>query len=502
MEFSVKSGAPEKQRSSCLIVGVFEARKLSDAAETIDKASDGHLSAITRRGDMEGELGDTLLIHAVPHIQAERVLLVGLGKEREFDLNALIKATTAAVKALYCRGTTECVSHLTELDIKGIEFEQIIRQSVLAIDAAVYRFDQLKSTPAPGPRRPLRKVTFITPSRRGLLEAEASVREAMAISSGIHLTKNLANLPPNLCTPTILADHARKLTETHPALTVEVLDQSRMEALGMNALLAVAKGSSEAPKLIVMEHTGGNADDAPIVLVGKGVTFDSGGISLKPGLDMDQMKYDMAGGAAVIGIISIVAELRLPINVVGIVPSVENMPDGKALKPGDVVKSMSGQTIEVLNTDAEGRLILCDALTYAKRFKPELVIDMATLTGAIVIALGRVPSGLFSNHKSLAQEITKAGEASNDRVWELPLWDDYQPLLKSNFADMANIGGREGGALTAAAFLSRFTKDYRWAHLDIAGTAWNTGENKGATGRPVALISEFLLKRAKANGPS
>ncbi|WP_407275365.1 leucyl aminopeptidase [Halothiobacillus sp. DCM-1] len=497
LEFSVKSGAPEKQRSSCLIVGVYEARKLSEAAETIDKSSGGYLSAITRRGDMEGELGDTLLIHGVPNIQAERVLLVGLGKEREFDLPALLKATTAAVKALHYRGTTECVSHLTELDIRGVELEQILRQSALAIDAAIYRFDQLKSSPDPAPRRPLRKVTFITPSRRGLLEAENAVREAMAISSGIALTKNLANLPPNLCTPSLLADHARKLTETHPHLAVEVLDQSRMETLGMHALLAVAKGSTEAPKLIVMEHLGGEADTPPIVLVGKGVTFDSGGISLKPGLDMDQMKYDMAGAAAVIGLISIVAELKLPINVVGIVPTVENMPSGNALKPGDIIKSMSGQTIEVLNTDAEGRLILCDALTYAKRFKPELVIDMATLTGACVIALGRVPSGLFSNTRSLAQELIRAGETSGDRVWELPLWDEYQAQLKSNFADMANIGGREGGALTAAAFLARFTKDYKWAHLDIAGTAWVTGDNKGATGRPVALLSEFLIKRAR-----
>jgi leucyl aminopeptidase len=358
----------------------------------------------------------------------------------------------------------------------------------------------LKSIPDPGPRRPLRKVTFITPSRRALLEAEASLREAMAISSGIHLTKNLGNMPPNICTPTTLAEEARSLAVTHPNLMVEVLDQTRMEALGMHALLAVAKGSREAPKLIVMEHMGGPADEPPIVLVGKGVTFDSGGISLKPGADMDQMKYDMAGAAAVIGIMSVVAELRLPINVVGIVPSVENMPGGDALKPGDIIKSMSGQTIEVLNTDAEGRLILCDALTYAKRYKPETVIDMATLTGACVIALGRVPSGLLSNHKALAQELLKAGETSHDRAWELPLWDEYQPQLKSNFADMANIGGREGGALTAAAFLSRFTKDYRWAHLDIAGTAWNVGENKGATGRPVGLISEFLIKRARANG--
>ncbi len=498
LEFSVKSGAPEKQRTACLIVGIFESRKLSTAAEAIDQASNGYLSAITRRGDMEGELGDTLLIHGVPGIQAERVLLVGLGKEREFDLNALVKATTASVKALHYRGTAECVSHLTETEIKNADHEQVLRQSILAIDSALYRFDDLKTTPEPTPRRPLRKVTFIIPSRRGLMEAEAALREATAISNGIQLAKNLANQPGNYCTPTTLAEQARKLTQTYPDLAVEVLDQTRMENLGMNALLAVAKGSAEPPKLIVMEHMGGKAEDAPIVLVGKGVTFDSGGISIKPGADMDQMKFDMGGAAAVLGTIAVVAELRLPINVIGIVPTVENMPDGAALKPGDVIKSMSGQTIEVLNTDAEGRLILCDALTYAGRYKPDTVIDLATLTGACIIALGRVPSGLLSNNKSLAQELIKAGDVTNDRVWEMPLWDEYQELLKSNFADMANIGGREGGTITAAAFLSRFTKEYRWAHLDIAGTAWVTGERKGATGRPVSLLSEYLLRRARA----
>ncbi|WP_322521035.1 leucyl aminopeptidase [Guyparkeria halophila] len=496
LEFSVKSGAPEKQRTACLIVGVFESRRLTAAAETIDRVSDGFVSAITRRGDMDGELGDTLLLHGVPNVQADRVMLVGLGKERELDTRGLVKATRAAVEALHHRGTAECVSHLSEIDVRGVSMEQVLRQSIVAIDDALYRFDELKTDRDLGPRRPLRKVTFILPTRRELMEAERYVREATAISNGMRMAKNLANMPANLLTPTTMAEHARKMTETHLHLSVEVLDASRMESLGMNALLAVAKGSSEPPKMIVMEHMGADADTPPIVLVGKGVTFDTGGISLKPGPDMDQMKFDMGGAAATIGVMSAVAEMQLPINVVGIVPTVENMPDGAALKPGDVIRSMSGQTIEVLNTDAEGRLILCDALTYAARYKPAAIVDIATLTGAVIVALGRHPSGLLSNHDPLAKELLRAGEAANDRAWQLPLWDEYQDQLKSNFADMANIGGREGGSITAAAFLSRFVKEHHWAHLDIAGTAWKVGDAKGATGRPVPLLAEFLMQRA------
>ncbi|HZJ81063.1 MAG TPA: leucyl aminopeptidase, partial [Guyparkeria sp.] len=497
LEFSVKSGAPEKQRTACLIVGVFESRRLSAAAETIDQVSDGFISAITRRGDMDGDLGDTLLLHGVPNIQADRVMLVGLGKERELDTRGLIKATRAAVEALHHRGTAECVSHLSEINVRGGSIKQVLRQSVVAIGDALYRFDDLKTDRDLGPRRPLRKVTFILPTRRELMEAERYVREATAISNGMRMAKNLANMPGNLLTPTTMAEHARKMTETHLHLSVEVLDQSRMEALGMNALLAVARGSNEPPKLIVMEHMGADADTPPIVLVGKGVTFDSGGISIKPGADMDQMKFDMGGAAATIGVMSAVAEMQLPINVVGIIPTVENMPDGAAMKPGDVIRSMSGQTIEVLNTDAEGRLILCDALTYATRYKPAAIIDIATLTGACVIALGHHPSGLLSNHDPLAQEVLQAGDNVNDRAWQLPLWDEYQEQLKSNFADMANIGGRAGGTITAAAFLSRFVGDYHWVHLDIAGTAWKEGEEKGATGRPVPLLAEFLMNRAQ-----
>ena len=497
LEFSVKSGAPEKQRTACLIVGVFESRRLTPSAEVIDRVSDGFLSAITRRGDMDGEIGDTLLLHGVPNIQADRVLLVGLGKERELDTRGLVKATRAAVEALHHRGTAECVSHLTEIDVRGSSLEHVLRQSIVAIEDTLYRFDELKTDKELGPRRPLRKVTFILPHRKDLMEAERWVREATAISNGVRVAKNLANRPGNLLTPSTLADYARKMTETHVNLQVEVMDASRMESLGMNALLAVAKGSSEPPKMIVMEHMGADADTKPIVLVGKGVTFDSGGISIKPGADMDQMKFDMGGAAATIGVMSAVAEMQLPINVVALVPTVENMPDGAALKPGDVIRSMSGQTIEVLNTDAEGRLILCDALTYAGRYKPQSVIDMATLTGACIIALGRNPSAVLGNHEPLVNELLRAGETANDRAWQLPLWDEYQDQLKSNFADMANIGGREGGTITAAAFLSRFTQEYQWAHLDIAGTAWKVGEAKGATGRPVPLLAEFLMKRAE-----
>jgi len=497
LEFSVKSSVPEKEHSACLIVGIFESRKLTKAAESIDRASDGFISTIVRRGDMDGELGDSLLLHAVPGIQAERVLLVGLGKEQEFDIKALRKAMAASVKALDHRGTSECVSYLTELDVRGTELNDTLKHSVIAIEDALYRFDELKTDKDDAPRQPLRRMVFSIPTHHALLDAESALREGMAIASGMQLTRDLANRPGNICTPSYLAEQARKLNDTYPALMVEVLDESHMSQLGMGALLAVAKGSREAPKFIIMKHTGLDADTPPIVLVGKGVTFDSGGISLKPGAGMDEMKFDMSGAAAVIGIMAVCAELRLPLNVVALIPSVENMADGNALKPGDIVTSMSGQTIEVLNTDAEGRLILCDALTYAERYKPEVVIDMATLTGACVIALGREPSGLFANHQDLAQELIEAGEAAMDRVWQMPLWDEYQDLLKSNFADMANIGGREGGAITAACFLSRFTKEYRWAHLDIAGTAWVTGDKKGATGRPVPLMSEFLIRRAQ-----
>ncbi|MBZ0070332.1 MAG: leucyl aminopeptidase [Gammaproteobacteria bacterium] len=495
MEFSVKSGNPEKQRCGCIVIGVFEPRKLSAAGKALDKASGGFLTTLLRRGDLAGHAGQTLLTHGVPNILSERVLLVGCGKEREFDVNTYRKAVATAARTLGDTGATDAVSYLTELPLKGHDIYWKVRDSVQTTADTLYLFDQLK-TSKDKPRRPLRKLVLNVPGRRDLGDGERGIRDGMAIAAGMKLAKDLGNLPGNICTPAYLAEQARGLKKQSRKLHVEVLEEADMEKLGMGSLLSVARGSRQPAKLIVMDYRGGHKGDKPVVLVGKGVTFDAGGISLKPGQAMDEMKFDMCGAASVLGALTACAQLGLPLNVVGIVPATENLPDGQATKPGDIVTSMSGQTIEVLNTDAEGRLILCDALTYAERFKPAAVIDIATLTGACVIALGKHAAGLLSNHGPLAAELLNCGTTAGDRCWELPLWDDYQPQLDSNFADMANIGGREAGTITAACFLSRFTKDYHWAHLDIAGVAWNQGKEKGATGRPVPLLMQFLLGRA------
>ena len=322
--------------------------------------------------------------------------------------------------------------------------------------------------------------------------AQRHVAIGQAIGEGSNLTKNLANMPGNVCTPTYLAKTAREMGKKY-AMPTTVLDEARMKKLGMGALLSVSSGSREPAKLISLEYNGGEKDQAPVVLVGKGLTFDAGGISIKPAAAMDEMKYDMCGGATVLGVMHALGELKLPINVVGVVASSENLPDGAANKPGDVVTSMKGLTIEILNTDAEGRLLLCDALTYVEKFKPDVVIDIATLTGACMVALGQQASGLFSNDDKLADALLAAGDESGDRAWRLPVWDEYQPQLNSNFADLANIGGRFAGAGTAACFLQRFAEDYNWAHLDIAGTAWKGGASKGATGRPLGLLMQYLL---------
>ncbi len=497
MEFSVKSGNPEKQRCGCIVIGVFEPRKLSAAGKALDKASGGFLTTLLRRGDLAGRAGQTLLTHGVPNILSERVLLVGCGKEREFDVNTYRKAVATAARTLGDTGATDAVSYLTELPLKGHDIYWKVRDSVQTTADTLYLFDQLK-TSKDKPRRPLRKLVLNVPGRRDLGDGERGIRDGMAIAAGMKLAKDLGNLPGNICTPAYLAEQARGLKKQSRKLHVEVLEEADMEKLGMGSLLSVARGSRQPAKLIVMDYRGGHKGDKPVVLVGKGVTFDAGGISLKPGQAMDEMKFDMCGAASVLGALAACAQLGLPLNVVGIVPATENLPDGQATKPGDIVTSMSGQTIEVLNTDAEGRLILCDALTYAERFKPAAVIDVATLTGACVIALGKHAAGLLSNHGPLAAELLNCGTTAGDRCWELPLWDDYQPQLDSNFADMANIGGREAGTITAACFLSRFTKDYHWAHLDIAGVAWNQGKEKGATGRPVPLLMQFLLERASS----
>jgi leucyl aminopeptidase len=496
MEFTIKSGSPEKQRSACVVVGVFDNRKPSLSAELIDRASNGYISEIIRRGDMEGKLGATLLLHNVRGTLADRVLLVGLGKERDFREREFRSAIRAAVRLLNETGSYEAVVYLTEEKVKRREVAWRVEHAVVVAMEAVYRFDQMKSQPA-DVRRPLRKLTLSVPQRSDLAAGEAAAARGLAIAHGMDLARDLGNLPGNICTPTHLAERAQALAR-ELGFKCEVFDRPKLEELKMGSFLSVTNGSDQAPKFIVLEYFGGPKKQKPLVLVGKGITFDSGGISLKPGNDMDQMKFDMCGAASVLGAFRAVAELKAKVNLIGLVPTCENMPNGKATKPGDVVRSMSGQTIEVLNTDAEGRLILCDALTYAERYEPAAVVDIATLTGAMVVALGHVACGVFSNSDSLGRALLNAGEDAFDRGWQLPLWDDYHEGLNSNFADFATIGGRAGGSITAACFLSKFAKKFDWAHLDIAGVAWKEGKEKGATGRPVPLLTTWVLSQETA----
>ena len=494
MDFSVKSGSPEKQRTACVVVGVFEPRKLSSSAQHLDESANGFISSLIRKGDMEGKTGQTLLLHNVKNTLCDRILLVGCGKEREFTSSQYNKVVAKAVQKLNETGSMEAVFYLTELPVKNNDINQKIRHLVLSTTRTLYQFNELKSQ-KDSTRRPLRKITIMVNNRRDLLKREQSLREAIGISEGIHLAKDLGNMPGNYCTPSYLAEKANGLAITYNRLETEVLDESQIEALKMGAFLSVSKGSREEARLIIMKYNGGGESEKPVVLIGKGVTFDSGGISLKPGAAMDEMKYDMCGAASVMGTINAIAAMELNINVVAIIPATENLPDGLATKPGDIVTSMSGKTIEILNTDAEGRLILCDAISYSEQFNPEVVIDVATLTGACIVALGRQAAALFSNHSPLTHDIENAAKQTDDKVWELPLWDEYHEQLKSNFADIANIGGRDAGSITAACFLSKFARKSHWAHLDIAGVAWESGKNKGATGRPVSLLCQYLINR-------
>lgn len=497
MEFSVKSGSPEKQRSACVVVGVFETRRLSPVAEQLDKISEGYISALLRRGELEGKPGQTLLLHQAPNVLSERILLIGCGKERELDEHQYKQMIQKTINTLNETGSMEAVCFLTELHVKGRNTYWKVRLAVEMAQETLYSFTQLK-TSKNEPRRPLRKMVFNLSGRRELTSGERAIQHGLAIASGIRTAKDLGNMPPNICNAAYLASQARQLADLYSQnITTRVIGEQEMKELGMHAWLAVGQGSGNESLMSVIQYRGNPVENAPpIVLIGKGLTFDSGGISIKPAESMDEMKYDMCGAAAVHGVMRIVAELQLPLNVTGILAGCENMPGGRAYRPGDVLTTLSGQTVEVLNTDAEGRLVLCDALTYAERFAPEVVIDVATLTGACVIALGHHITGLMANHNPLAHELMSASEQTGDRAWRLPLSEEYQEQLDSNFADMANVGGRPGGAIVAGCFLSRFARKYHWAHLDIAGTAWRSGKKKGATGRPVAMLAQFLLNRA------
>ena len=493
MEFTIKTGTPEELKRACVVVAAYSDGTLTPAAQSLDAITEGALSRVIKQGDLDKKAGSTTVLAGHAGLKAERILVVSLGAADELNDKAFRDAMTAVGRTL-AKLPGKDASVCIDMAVPNRDTAWCLQQAARILASNAYTFDapRKEKTHAKG----IKKVQFLV-AESASAALKTAIAQGLAIANGMALTKDLGNLPANVCNPTYLADTAEKLAKKSKLKTT-ILDRADMEKLGMGSLLSVAQGADTPPKFIVMEYKGGKAKDAPVVLVGKGITFDTGGISLKPGAGMDEMKYDMCGAATVFGTLKAVLDMDLPINVVGIVPSTENMPSGRATRPGDVVTSMSGQTIEILNTDAEGRLILCDALTYAEKFKPACVIDIATLTGAVIIALGKVPTGLFANDDDLAKELTEVGNDTGDRVWQLPIWDDYQDQLKSNFADMANIGGRDAGSITAACFLSRFTKAYKWAHLDIAGTAWISGDAKGATGRPVPLLAEFLIQRANA----
>jgi len=495
MQYNIKTGDIATIKTGCLIIGIFSTRTQTEASSQVDLASKNGLSKVLKKGDFKANIGESTVLYDLPGVNANRVVLLGLGKKKEFNANLLAKTFKNALSTIKNRSLNSLVLALPDSKDCDIDVYEMVRDSIIAGEDELYIFDQCKSEEAK--KTSLKKVFFHIQDKKLKPRCAKGMAHGQAIANGMSLSKDLSNLPGNICTPTYLASAASKVGHKHKNLKVSALSEKQMKKLGMGSLLSVSLGSREEAKLIIMEYNGGSKNQKPTVFVGKGLTFDAGGISIKPGAGMDEMKYDMCGGASVIGTMQACAELQLPINVVGIVPSSENMPDGAANKPGDIVTSMSGQTIEILNTDAEGRLILCDALTYAERFNPDSIIDIATLTGAVIVALGHHATGLMSKSDKLCETIVEASNEINDKVWRLPIWDEYQPLLNSNFADMANIGGRSAGSITAACFLSRYTEKMNWAHLDIAGTAWVSGAAKGATGRPVPLLTQILLKRSK-----
>jgi leucyl aminopeptidase len=498
MEFMANVDAKARGPAGCAVIGLYENGELGLAARQVDKQLDGLLTNLHGSGDFAGKLGDTLMLPLPAGAAAARLLLIGLGPRAGFARKQYRKALQSAAQALSKTGAGDAVVYLAMEPVAELDMQYRARIVSEVFSSHEYKIPDLKTAPKPK-ARPLATIGVATADARAAKAASEGLRVGAAIGQGMALARDLANLPPNICTPTYMGTRALQLAKEFPSIKTKVLDENGIKALKMGAFLAVTQGSAEPPRLIVCEYRGGKKNAAPICLVGKGITFDSGGISLKDPPAMDEMKFDMSGGAAVLGTLRAIAELKLAINVVAIVAAAENMPSGTAVKPADIVTTMSGQTVEILNTDAEGRLVLCDAITYSRRYKPAAVVDVATLTGACIIALGNHVSGLMSNTPSLAQELESAGMRADDRAWRLPIGEDYVEQLKSNFADIANVGGREGGACTAASFLGKFAKDLAWAHLDVAGTAWLGGAQKGSTGRPVPLLVDFLIHRTKAS---
>ncbi|CAL4043340.1 leucyl aminopeptidase [Buchnera aphidicola] len=500
MKFHINYISIEKLKNECLIVGVFENKKPSFSAQKLDEISQGYINKFIMSGELDGKINQSLLLYHVPYIFSERILLIGCGKESEFDERRYRTVIINSINILKNTSSTEVVFFLNDLCVKNKNMYWKIRVALEVIDSAMYNFNLLKS----GIKKEnilLHNIFFNVYKKSEIISGEVAIKHGVIINQGIRLAKDIANLPPNICTPSYLAVKSQNLVQKYSKkIILKIIDEKELKILGMNAYLCVSQGSKNKPYMSVIKYNGNyDTTKKSIVLIGKGVTFDSGGISIKPSRLMDEMKYDMSGSAVVYGIMHIVSQLKLPLNVVGILAGCENMPGGNACRPGDIVTTMSGKTVEILDTDAEGRLILCDVLTYVEKFNPSIVIDIATLTGACIVALGHYVSGLFSNDDTLANDIYHAGEEVNDKVWRLPMLLEYYDDLVSNFADFSNVGSRSAGAITAACFLSHFTKKYHWAHIDIAGTSWKSGKEKGSTGRPILLLSQFLLNKSGLN---
>ncbi|MDO4430908.1 MAG: leucyl aminopeptidase [Lonepinella koalarum] len=473
--------------ADAVLVAIFEEGNLSATAQQFNLQGD--IDILIKCGEISGKIGEMALIRR----QNQRIFLVGAGRQSEISERQFKQITERAIKAVKETAAKTLVNALTEVQIKDRNLYWNIRFGLETIENSHYVFDQFKTQKAEIQHK-LTDVIFHTTEPQATL----AIQHATAIALGVKAAKDVANCPPNVCTPTYLSELAKTLEKRTALLTTHILGEKEMAELGMNAYLAVSGGSANEAKLSIMAYKNHpNPQAKPIVLVGKGLTFDAGGISIKPAAEMDEMKYDMCGAATILGVMSAIVELQLPLNVIGVMAGCENLLDGKSYRPGDILTTMKGLTVEVLNTDAEGRLVLCDTLTYVERFNPELVIDVATLTGACVVALGQHNSGLVATDDKLAEQLLLAAEQSQDKAWRLPLSEEYHEQLKSPFADLANIGGRWGGAITAGAFLSQFTDKYPWAHLDIAGTAWLQGANKGATGRPVGLLTQFLINQSQ-----
>ncbi len=495
MQFEVWAKGLASLSVDCVVLGVFEDGEMAEETAGIDSASAGHLKKLLARGDFSGRLGETLLLTEMPGIEASRALLTGLGAKKSFGRKSWRRGLGAAVAALSKTRIATIAVALDRPPHTELDDYYFGRAVAEIVGSTLYRVNDLKTSKKPKPTA-LQKVVAGPVRKASVAAAERGLHHGQAVAAAVSLQRDLANLPANVCTPTYLADQARALGKQHTSLRVQVLDEPAIRKEKMGCLLAVSQGSHEPPRFIVLEHRAGKSDSPPVVLVGKGVTFDTGGISLKDPGGMDEMKFDMSGAAAVLASMLLVSRLRLPMRVIGLIAAVENMPSGHAVKPGDIATSSAGLTVEILNTDAEGRLILSDALHYCRRFNPAAVVDIATLTGACVIALGHHHSGAMGNNDDLVQELVEAGVRADDRAWHMPLTEEYAEQLKSNFADFANVGGREGGAITAAAFLSKFTQGLKWAHLDVAGTAYQGGAQKGSTGRPTPLLADFLIRRA------